>query len=182
MWSKRFGDLASQYVRAISTDAHGDAVVVGHFKGELDFGGGPLVSGGGEELFAAKLDASGKHHWSVHFGDVGALGVDPFSATVDASGSVLIGGHFNSTVDFGGGPLTSSGGLDAFILKLGEDGKHQWSRRFGDQDLQFSPALAVDNTGLIVLTGGFQGSINFGGGELVSAGKKDVFVAKLAYP
>ena len=182
VWSKRFGDAASQFVRAIATDAQGNAVVAGHFLGALDFGGGPLVSKGGKELFVAKLGASGEHDWSVRFGDVGATGVDAFSVKIDASGNLFIGGEFGTTVDFGGGPLTSAGDLDAFILELGDDGKHRLSRRFGNQDAQLSPAVAVDNTGLLALTGAFQGSINFGGGELISSGMKDVFIAKLAYP
>jgi hypothetical protein len=182
IWSKRFGDNAAQVVRGVSADLNGNTVVVGQFTGVLDFGGGPLTSKGGLELFVAKLDAAGAHQWSVRFADVGAIGVNAFGTATDASGSVLIAGEFGSTVDFGGGPLTSAGGLDAFTLKLGDDGKHHWSRRFGDQDTQLSPAVAVDNTGLLALTGAFQGSINFGGGELISSGMKDVFIAKLAYP
>jgi hypothetical protein len=36
----------------------------------------------------------------------------------DASGNVLVTGRFERTVDFGGGPLTSTGGDDVFLLKL----------------------------------------------------------------
>ena len=38
---------------------------------------------------------------------------------MDANNNVLVSGFFSDTVDFGGGSLTSAGGADAFVLKLG---------------------------------------------------------------
>jgi hypothetical protein len=37
---------------------------------------------------------------------------------VDASGNVYITGNFYYTVDFGGGPFTSAGSTDVFLLKI----------------------------------------------------------------
>ncbi|APR82564.1 Hypothetical protein A7982_07913 [Minicystis rosea] len=40
--------------------------------------------------------------------------------------------------------------------------------------------MAVDDKGNVFLAGDFYGSVNLGGGSLVSAGGNDVFVAKLS--
>jgi hypothetical protein len=38
---------------------------------------------------------------------------------VDPTGFLILGGSMKGTVDFGNGPLTSSGQYDAFLVKLG---------------------------------------------------------------
>jgi hypothetical protein len=40
------------------------------------------------------------------------------AVAVDESGSVLVTGGFESTVDFGDGPRTSAGENDVFLVKL----------------------------------------------------------------
>jgi hypothetical protein len=70
-------------------------------------------------------------------------------------------------IDFGGGPLTSSGGGDVFVAKLGPNGDHVFSRRFGDAaDLQQGQALAVDHSDNVIIAGVFEGALDFGAGAL----------------
>jgi hypothetical protein len=136
LWSKRFGD-ASLQVGFGGSDAAGNVLVTGYFEGTVDLGGGPLTSAGSYDVFVAKLDPSGNHLWSQRFGDAS---LQAGFGTIDASGNVLVSGHFEGTVDFGGGPLSSAGGLDAFIAKLDPAGNHLWSKRFGDESHQGGPA------------------------------------------
>ena len=42
--------------------------------------------------------------------------------------------------------------------------------------------VAVDGSGNAVVAGDFQGTVNFGGGNIVSAGSYDIFVAKYGNP
>jgi hypothetical protein len=58
-------------------------------------------------------------------------------------------------------------------------GSHLWSFRFGDAASQKAYGLAADKDGNVIVAGTFEGAIDFGGGELKSAGATDVFVAKL---
>jgi hypothetical protein len=81
-------------------------------------------------------------------------------------------------VDFGGGPLTNAGGNDVFVAKLDGAGNHLWSRRFGDSLNQVGADVKVDASGDIYVTGWFEGTVDFGGGALTSAGGYDVFIAK----
>src|SRR5262249_46633615 len=58
-------------------------------------------------------------------------------AAADSAGNVLLGGTFLTTFAFpDGGQLVSGGGEDAFVAKLDAQGKHVWSKRFGDGEGQ----------------------------------------------
>ena len=177
LWSRRFGDAASQWAYSTAIDASGDVVLAGYFEGTLDFGGGPLTSAGAYDVFVAKLDADGNHLWSRRFGD----GDDQFalSTAVDGAGNVVLAGFFGGAVELGGGPLTSAGAYDVFVAKLDAGGDHLWSRRFGDASYQRASAVAVDGSGAVLFTGWFDGTMEVGGGVLTSAGADDGFVAKL---
>jgi hypothetical protein len=179
IFSKRFGDASDgQFGIGVEYDHDGNLVLVGSFLGTVDFGGGLLTSAGAQDMFVAKFDAIGNHIWSKRFGDAGdhqaANGV-----AIDQNNDIVITGHFESAVDFGGGPLTSAGSFDVFALKLGSDGSHVWSKRFGDSGTQDGFRVEVDSNGNPVMTGYFFSTIDFGGGVLPSAGDDDVFVAKL---
>ena len=65
-------------------------------------------------------------------------------------------------------------------MKLAPDGSHLWSRRFGSNQSDYVSALATDAAGNVYVAGLFQGSVDFGGGSLTSAGNSDVFIAKLS--
>jgi FlgD Ig-like domain/Beta-propeller repeat len=177
LWSQRFGSTGLDRGLAIAVDGSGNVTVTGAFSGTVDFGGGPLVSAGGQDIFVASYDASGAHLWSKHFGDTGddrGRGI-----AVDGSGDVLVTGQFAGTVDFGGGNLVSSvGSDDIFLAKYDSSGAHVWSKRFGSSNQDIGFAVAVDGSGNAVLTGFFRGAVNFGGGNLTSAGVEDIFVAK----
>jgi hypothetical protein len=175
LWSKRFGDPANQLGQSVSFDGYGNAYFAGHITGSADFGGGLLTSAGSYDAVVAKFDAAGTHQWSRRVGDgsyqyVTAMSVSPL-------GDVFLAGHFAGTMDFGGGPLTSSGASDAFLAKLATSGAHRWSQRFGDANNQIPHGVALRSAGGAHMVGEFEGSINFGGNVLVSAGQHDVFLA-----
>lgn len=176
LWSRRFGSSLADMGYGVATDGAGNVLVTGQYVGNADFGGGPLVSAGSTEIFLAKYDAGGAHQWSRRFGnnstDVGR------AVVVDGSGNVILTGYCSGTVDFGGGGTAALGNDDAFVAKFDAAGTHQWSRRFGGVGDDIGYSVAVDGAGAVVATGFFQGTMNAGGGNLVSAGVADIFVAK----
>jgi hypothetical protein len=89
-------------------------------------------------------------------------------------------GSFDGAIDFGGGELTSLGAGDGFIAKLEASGAHIFSRRFGDVDSQVAASIAVDVLDESFVTGTFSGTIDLGGGPLVSHGLGDIFLAKFS--
>jgi hypothetical protein len=177
LWSKRFGSTLNQIGYSVATNASGDIVLTGELNGTADFGGGPLTSAGGVDIFVAKFDAGGNHIWSKRFGDGSAQGGT--SAAMDGAGNVIIEGELNGTADFGGGPLTSAGGVDIFVAKFDAAGNHLWSKRYGAASDQLCNSIDVDGSDNIFVTGELNGTTDFGGGPLTSAGSTDVFVVKI---
>src|SRR5262249_28945947 len=83
-------------------------------------------------------------------------------------------------------PLTARGGTDAYVAKYAADGSLVWARRMGGDVVVSSPvdddyarAVAVDGNGNVYVAGQFNGTGDFGGVTLTSAGGRDAFVAKL---
>jgi YVTN family beta-propeller protein len=179
IWSQRFGDATDQYGYNVAADGSGNVLVSGYYWGDVDFGGGTLTSAGDYDIFVAKFDSAGTHLWSKRFGD--AAQQAGYGLAVDGSGNVLLSGYLFGTVDFGGGTLTAPGGNnDIFVAKFDPAGTHVWSQNFGDADPQFGYGIAAEPGGHVVVTGGFQGEVNFGGSPITSGGNYDVFVAKFS--
>ena len=112
LWSHGFGSpIFAEHCASygVAVDAVGNVSVIGWFDGTVDFGGGPLTSAGGSDIFLAHYDPTGTHLWSYRFGDTSDEGGS--SVSVDAAGNVLVTGHFRGTVDFGGGPLPTRPGF-----------------------------------------------------------------------
>ena len=55
LWSKSFGDSASQAVKGMAIDSVGNVILTGLLFGPTDFGGGPIIGAGGEDTFLVKL-------------------------------------------------------------------------------------------------------------------------------
>jgi hypothetical protein len=177
VFSKRFGNASSQQGLAVTFDKLGNIYIAGAFQGSMDLGGGTLTSAGGDDVYIAKLDATGKHIWSKRYGGPGSE--EALFLGVDELGNVYASGTLSGSVNFGGGVLTSVGGDDIFVLSLDPDGDHLWSKRAGNTGSDTVGSMAVDLDGNVYLTGRFTYSIDFGGGVLTSAGADDLFAVKL---
>jgi hypothetical protein len=184
VWSKTVGGYGYDQGNAIAADPAGGVLVTGYIgKGTMgdigvNFGGGALFSAGGSDAFIVKYSATGQHVWSKRFGSTGsdvgmAVGADP-------SGNVYVAGTFEGTVDFGSGPVTSSGLRDIFLLKLTSAGQVVRVQRFGGSGDEVAYGLSTDGAGDVVLSGKFQGAVSFGGTALTSAGGDDAFLVKLS--
>jgi hypothetical protein len=98
------------------------------------------------------------------------------SLAVDPSGNLIVAGYFSGTVNFGGANLTSTGDTDIFVAKFSPAGVHQWSQRFGGLFADQALSVAVNASGDVIVAGYFEGTVDFGGGSLVSSGLADIFV------
>ena len=178
LWSQGFGWENEDEGRGVACDGSGNVLVTGNFHDTVDFGGGPLTSAGGNDIFVAKFDPNGVHLWSQRFGDSFNQGGQ--SIAVDYLAQVVITGGMHGSADFGGGTLTSAGTNDIFVAQFDTDGAHLGSELFGDSDLQAPWCVAVDGSANILLTGWFLGNLDFGGGPLANGGNQDIFLAKFS--
>jgi peptidoglycan hydrolase-like protein with peptidoglycan-binding domain len=176
-WVNTYGGTSFDFGRGIAVDSSGNIYITGYFYETVDFGGGNVTSAGSTDIFVLKLNSSGTFQWVNTYGgtsfDFGR------GIAVDSSGNIYITGYFYETVDFGGGNLTSAGGADIFVLKLNSSATFQWVSTFGSTSIDVGEDITVDSSGNSYITGYFEGTVDFGGGNVTSAGSADIFVLKL---
>ena len=187
MWAKRFGGASDEFIQGIAVDATtGEIATTGYFLGSLSLGGGTISSAGGNDAFIAKYSSTGAHVWSGRWGSTGED--KGASIDIDALGNVAVTGLFTNNVDFGGGPLTNTGGSesgDIFLVKLSPSGIHLWSKGFGSSLTlkEVANGVAFDSAGNVLLTGSIVAltapyTVDFGGGALTGDGWYNSFIAK----
>ncbi len=169
-WARSFGNTFDDVVLGLAIDGADNIFVSGAFEDKLKVGKDKLVSGERADAYVVKMDPDGEVLWAKSFGgpwEDMAAGV-----AADRYGNVVVTGWFQGKVDLGAGAVEApNGNMDGFLMKLGPDGKHLWSRRFGDKDHDRGRAVAVDPSGNIALGGIYRFSLDLGGSVLTSATK-----------
>src|SRR6202035_5225055 len=81
-----------------------------------------------------------------------------------ADGSMLAAVVYSGTIDFGGGPLTSSGTSSLAVGRFDGNGNLPWAKNFGGAGASFKlGSVGANATGDMILTSGYTGSVNLGG-------------------
>lgn len=149
LWSKATSNSTGRG-GAVAFDFSGNAVVVESFS---DFW----------STRVSKLSPTGDWVWRT---DVDATIKD---VICDPDGNIIVTGYTGGIETPTGGP----GNADVYIAKLDGSGSTTWSGTFGGDGNQIANGIASDDAGNIVLAGTFVGTVDFGGGLLVSAGGVD---------
>lgn len=179
-WAKNFSAPSSDVGYAVAVDSSDNIFLAGTFLGSLNLGGSVLNASGttSDDFYVAKFSSSSQHLWSKSFGSIGTESAADIA--VDSSGNVFATGQFALKVDFGGG-LEQAVGQDSYVLKLsGIDGTYSWVKTFTSTNNETGNAIALDRNGNAMVAGYFDGSVDFGGGTLTTAGSADIFVAKFS--
>src|SRR6185437_559893 len=183
LWSKSVGGDLDATADGVAVDAEGALVVAATTRKadsvSLDFGGGPVSAGG----LLLKYDRNGALVFQRFFpmADGGNSFTFMSSVVVLSTGEIVLAGSLQGTVDFGGGPLTASGGINPFLARFGPCGEFESARQFGSASGSWSWAsgLAVNQADELLMTGFFEGSIDFGAGTLVDPSTEyDTFIAR----
>ncbi len=179
-WANNYSGPSTDYGASVTVDSGGSILLVGGFLGSLNLGGGVMNAHGttAEDFYVAKFSAMGQHAWSKSFG---STGTDTAASVVtDSFGNVLVTGQFALTVDFGGGNVSAIG-QDVYVLKLGGvAGAYVWVKNPVSTGSETGNSITVDSLDNVVVTGYMDGSMDFGGGSLTSAGSADIFVVELS--
>jgi hypothetical protein len=174
LWQR---DIENGWVRSVAIDGTGAAILVGGFHDTLALEPFEIDVPGGA-FFIAKLEPDGSAAWAREFAIDTRNEWAELAVALTPSDELVITGAFQGSVDFGGSSLTSADGYDVFVAKFDASGQTLWAKSFGGAGDQFGVQAAVDSFGNIVLTGSFEGSIDFGAGALV-ADDMDLYLAKL---
>lgn len=120
IWAKKAGGAGADAGLGIAVDSADNAYLTGYYNYSATFGSCDL-SGQAYDIFVAKLDSTGNWLWAKSAGGTN-LEDSGAGIALDSAGNVYLTGYFSSTGTFGGSSLTSSGGFDIFVAKLGLSG------------------------------------------------------------
>lgn len=173
IWAKRFGSTGYDEISRVIVKGN-NLYVVGSFTGKVDFNPSTviadtfflqtpsaLVSNG----FILKLDTAGNFidAWTIASTAQNVLN----DIVVNSANEIYVSGYYSGTVDAnpesGVNNISSSGSMDALLLKLDATGNLIWSRSFGGtQDDRFT-RIVLNNNGDVFGCGYFaSSSVDFG--------------------
>ncbi len=171
----------SSAAHGIATAANGDAILVGEFSGNVDFGAGTLTANGSSDLLLAKIAAAdGKTVWSKQFG--GSKGDRGLGVAVDSVGSILMAGSTGNAGFAIGGELLDFGGTPGtFVAKVDTDGVAVWGHpALTGEGYSTVSAMAIDTFGKTIVVGSFSGTEQYHYSDISSKnGSEDAFIAKV---
>lgn len=189
LWAKSMGGVGLDVGLSIAIDGSGNIYTTGYFNDEVDFDPGVetsnLTSAGAFDIFISKLDPDGNLLSASRIG--GIYSDYGTSIAIDDAGNCYTSGAFKETVDFdlgdGTSYLTSSGGIDVFILKQDASGNLIYAKSLGGVGEDICNSNTVDESGNVYITGYYEETADFDPGEgtnnLTSAGGFDIFISKL---
>ena len=176
-WATQAGGIDDDKGEGITIDNAGNTYVTGYFQETATFGSSSLISSGHEDIFIAKMDASGNWQWVTQ---AGGVNVDiGRSITIDSAGNTYITGGFRQTATFGSSSLISSGYGDIFVAKMDAGGNWQWATQAGGVGWDSGVGITIDNAGNTYITGIFEETAIFGTYSITSNEVCDIFIAKM---
>ena len=178
-WVYTAGGTGADRGRKIALDSSGNIYVAGYYENTVDFGGGNITSNGSWDAYLLKLNSSGTFQWVKSYGaSSNDLGRD---VAIDSNDNIYLTGNFRGTVDFGGGDVSSNPSANAyiFLVKFNSSGVFQWVYTAGGTGVDDVRSLALDSSDNPYITGSFQSTVNFGGGNTTAANTNDLFILKL---
>ena len=162
-------------VAGVAIDSSDNIYITGTSQGANVFGKN-ATSGTTDDIFVAKLNSSGVVQWVYAAGGTGRDRGRKIA--LDSSGNIYVTGYYWSTVDFGGGNVTSNGSWDAFLLKLNSSGTFQWVKSYGSNYNDLGRDVAIDSNDNIYMLGNYRNTVDFGGGDENGGGEGDIFLVK----
>ncbi|MFA5819915.1 MAG: SBBP repeat-containing protein [Bacteroidales bacterium] len=188
LWAKSAGGTNYDCAYSVAVDDSGNTYLAGYFQSPtIIFGSDTLTNVGSWDIFLAKYDANGNVLWAKSAG--GTNSDCAYSVAVDALGNIYVAGYFCSpTITFGSTTFTNAGPAgysDIFLAKYDTSGNVQWAKSAGGTNYDCAYSVAVDSSGNIFVTGGFESpTLSFGSTILTNADNTgntdDIFLAKYA--
>ncbi len=166
IWTKLIGSKKDDYPTSSVVNDDGSIYIGGYTEGNLN----GEVNSGEQDIFISKLDHNGNHLWTKLFGNKEEQ--KAWSISIGKDGSIYIAGDTEGNLN----GEVNSGNLDAFIMKLNNNGNHLWTKLFGNHFYDYANSIDIDQDESIYITGSTTGeNLN---GEVIN-GLVDTFIIKL---
>jgi hypothetical protein len=175
---------------SVSALKDGGAIVTGYIErgGESTFGSTTLAAAGYNDLFVAKVNASGVWDWAARAGATGSNALGAAVSTFE-DGSAVIAGHFMGSPTFGGTTLTGTSDSQMFVAKIGANGTWLWATAvggtsfpaswWGDLLKRYGFSVSALPDGGAIVTGELTGTATLGNTVLKNVGPRDVLIARI---
>ncbi len=136
VWARHIGGISGIKGFDFDLTENGEAYIVGHFVGTIDFDPGPgeanKTSSGGQDMFILSLNPSGNFNWVKI---IGGSGRDSARNIKIGKYRIYLFGLFSGTVDFDLGPselnLSSDGPDDRVLFAYDFAGNLIYAKEFG---------------------------------------------------
>ncbi|MBK8227712.1 MAG: T9SS type A sorting domain-containing protein [Flavobacteriales bacterium] len=184
-WLARCGVHRATYdgMSDIAVDDLGNSYVGGHLSTSAIVCDDTLVVGIDKvALIVGERDPSGACVWTRLIRTTQPFGLNTEARITGiaraANGDVVIAGHFQGMLDFGGASLQTQDGKDLFVARYDMNGNLLWAHSEGSSGNQEATSVEVDAAGNVIVVGTFTDAFTIGGTTLTSAGLSDGFIAK----
>jgi len=177
LWAKQFDGTTGSvsigvfnHIKSIVVDADQNVYFAGQFNGGVDLDPGPGTAiytlanpcTNCMNIYVAKLGPSGNFLWGGEMICDSECGLEGLA--VDAQANIYLIGNFWGTIDLDPGPgadYNVGGSAAGYIVKLNTAGVYQWGYALQGTGRIWCQALATDITGNVLITGGFNGTLDF---------------------
>lgn len=179
-----------EQLHAVTIDNQGNIITLGSFTGAFDMDPGSganftTYSGSGTDIWLQKWNSTGNFVWGRYFGN--SVTTNNTSLAVDASNNIYFAGGHAGSIDFQwgsgiGNPHSSSGLVDAYLVKYSSGGTYLYNYAWGGSGFDLINDISIDLNNNVYVTGQFTGSPDFNPGSatnsISSNGLNDAFISK----
>jgi hypothetical protein len=189
----QYGTSGTEQIGKFTTDESDNLLATGRFSGLIDFdhtaGGVDNYTGGANgDAFVLKINSDYSYGWTNHITGASS-GLNNRKGDViacDKLNKVYAGGYFNGSTEMPpiAGTISSNGGADYYIKKMGPTGNELWVRYFGGTGEDRIYEVVVNDLYEVFATGAFESTFDFNQGDTpaingASQGGYDIFFQKI---
>ncbi len=169
--------LSGQSVEPVKIIRDSSAIwILANFRYSVKIGNTEVTCRGGSDIILIKRDVNSK---LISFYQVGGTGNEKAVGMVKSGEQILLSGSFSGKLDFGDERIeVSKHGSNTFVATFTSECQPSDILSLGNEEGSFPCALIATQKG-IYLAGEFRGKFEIGETTLQSAGKEDIYLARI---
>lgn len=178
-WPNTMG--SSGGCNGVVADGAGCVYITGCYSGSLTLGSFTLT-GNGEAIFIAKLDATGNYLWARSISGGGGDWDMGSTLTIDNSANIYVTGSYTGTPTFGAITAPTATGSNLYIAEYDSSGNALnviTAQGAGLSNITSRVSgITIDSCGYLYVNSMFSNTVQFGSISLTGSGPRDIFTAK----